>query len=62
MGRELEATELREELEAYAKVIKPYDWVLELFVPLELVKSLDDVILELAVKVLHPPLRLAYAT
>ena len=51
VGREVSAEELRKELEAYAKVIKPYDWVLELFVPLKLVQSLEDIVPALGVKV-----------
>ena len=51
VGREVTGDELRQELEQYAKVIRPLDWVLQLYIPLKLAKPLEDVIPQLGVKV-----------
>jgi predicted TIM-barrel fold metal-dependent hydrolase len=51
VGREITASELRKELEQYAKVIKPFDWVLQLYIPLKLAIPLEEVIPLLGVKV-----------
>ena len=51
VSREVTASELRQELEQYAKVIRPLDWVLQLYIPLKLATPLEDVIPKLGVKV-----------
>ena len=51
VGREVTDAELRQELEQYANVIRPLDWVLQLFVPLTLLPSVQKVVPGLGVKV-----------
>ena len=51
VGREVTEDELRHELKQYAKVIKPLDWVLQLYIPLKLATSLRSIIPDLGVKV-----------
>lgn len=50
VGRELSNEELRSELESYAKVLKPFNWVLQLYIPLRLAMPLLNIIPELGVK------------
>jgi predicted TIM-barrel fold metal-dependent hydrolase len=51
VGRELSEQELRAELESYARLLKPFDWVLELYIPLKLSMSLVNIVPTLGVKV-----------
>ena len=52
IGRQIDdAEELSLELQQYAKVIQPHDWVLDLYVPLSLMPMLERVIPDLGVKV-----------
>lgn len=51
VGREVTPSELRQELEQYARIIRPLDWVLQLYIPLKLATALEDVIPQLGVKV-----------
>ena len=51
VGRSVAFEELKRELVAYAKVIAPLDWVLDLYVPLALTQELEKIVPELGVKV-----------
>ena len=51
VGREVNEDELRAELENYARVLKPFNWVLQLYIPLKLAISLVNIVPELGVKV-----------
>ncbi len=51
VGREVDEDELRAELESYAKVLKPFNWVLQLYIPLKMAMSLVNIIPDLGVKV-----------
>lgn len=51
VGRELNEDELRAELESYARVLKPFKWVLQLYIPLKLAMSLVNFVPSLGVKV-----------
>lgn len=52
VGREVDdAAALRAELEAYAAVLRPLDWVLQLFVPMKLAVPLETIVPDLRVKV-----------
>ena len=51
VGREMSPPELRQELGEYAKRIRPFDWVLQLYIPLKMCKALQDVVPDLGVKV-----------
>lgn len=51
VGREVTEDELRRELQQYAKVVKPFDWVVEIYTPLKLVTVLEKIVPELGVKV-----------
>lgn len=51
VGREVTERELRKELEAYATVIAPLNWVLQLYIPLKLTRILQHIVPELGVKV-----------
>ncbi|KAI1618957.1 hypothetical protein EDD37DRAFT_292659 [Exophiala viscosa] len=49
--REVSESELRSELQAYARVLKPLDWVLQLYIPLHLAVPLEKIVPDLGVKV-----------
>lgn len=51
VGRQVLEPELRAELEAYARVLRPLDWVLQLFIPLKLAIPLQKIVPDLGVKV-----------
>jgi predicted TIM-barrel fold metal-dependent hydrolase len=51
VGREVTGLELRQELERYAKIIRPFHWVLQLYIPLKMATALEDVVPGLGVKV-----------
>ncbi|ETI22651.1 hypothetical protein G647_06727 [Cladophialophora carrionii CBS 160.54] len=51
VGREVSEDELRAELESYARVLKPFKWVLQLYIPLALAMSLVNIVPGLGVKV-----------
>jgi len=51
VGREVDEEELRAELESYAKVLKPFNWVLQLYIPLKLAMPLVNIVPDLGVKV-----------
>ena len=51
VGREMSADELQSELNQYAKIIKPLDWALQLYIPLKLATPLEEIIPTLGVKV-----------
>lgn len=51
VGREVSEHELRDELQQYAEAIKPFDWVLDLYIPLKLATTLEKIVPELRVKV-----------
>jgi predicted TIM-barrel fold metal-dependent hydrolase len=51
VGRELTEDELRAELESYARVLKPFRWVLQLYIPLRLALPLVNIVPGLGIKV-----------
>lgn len=51
VGRELSEAELRAELESYASILKPLDWVLQLYIPMKLTIVLAKIVPSLGVKV-----------
>lgn len=51
VGRDLNEDDLRAELESYARVLKPFNWVLQLYIPLKLAMLLVNIIPDLGVKV-----------
>lgn len=51
VGREMSGSELRGELKRYADIIRRFDWVLQLYIPLKLARELEDVIPDLGIKV-----------
>ncbi|KAK5197330.1 hypothetical protein LTR72_000555 [Exophiala xenobiotica] len=51
VGREVSESELRGELQAYARVLRPLDWVLQLYIPLRLAIPLEKIVPDLGVKV-----------
>jgi len=51
VGREVSDAELQQELEQYARIIKPYNWVLQLYAPMKLADSLVKIVPDLGVKV-----------
>ncbi|EXJ90276.1 hypothetical protein A1O1_03375 [Capronia coronata CBS 617.96] len=52
LGREcVTESELRAELEAYAAVLRPLGWLLELFIPLKMAITLEKIVPDLGVKV-----------
>lgn len=51
VGRELTDTELREELESYANILRPLGWVLQLYIPMKMAIPLEKIIPDLGVKV-----------
>ncbi|KAK4937624.1 hypothetical protein LTR10_021770 [Elasticomyces elasticus] len=51
VGREVRDSELRSELQAYARVLKPLDWVLQLYIPMHLAVPLEKIVPDLSVKV-----------
>jgi predicted TIM-barrel fold metal-dependent hydrolase len=51
VGKVLNAQELRTELLRYAEVIRPLDWVLQIYLPLNMVSYLEAVVPDLQVKV-----------
>lgn len=51
VGRELSDAELRAELESYAGILKPLNWVLQLYIPLQLTVPLEKIVPSLGVKV-----------
>ncbi|KAK5467332.1 hypothetical protein LTS15_000304 [Exophiala xenobiotica] len=51
VGREVTESELRGELQAYARVLRPLDWVLQLYIPLRLAIPLEKIVPGLGVKV-----------
>jgi predicted TIM-barrel fold metal-dependent hydrolase len=51
VGRELSDEELRKELQSYAEVLKPFNWVMELYIPLKLALPMANIVPELGIKV-----------
>lgn len=51
VGREVTESELRSELQAYARILKPLGWVLQLYIPLRLATPLETIVPDLGVKV-----------
>jgi predicted TIM-barrel fold metal-dependent hydrolase len=51
VGRKLSDAELRAELESYASILRPLNWVLQLFIPLKLTVALEKIVPRLGVKV-----------
>ncbi|KEF58947.1 uncharacterized protein A1O9_03790 [Exophiala aquamarina CBS 119918] len=51
VGRELSDTELRAELESYASILKPRNWVLQLYIPMRLTTPLAKIVPDLGLKV-----------
>lgn len=51
LGRELDENELRSELIEYADVIRRLDWVLEVYIPLNMATVLERIVPELDIKV-----------
>lgn len=51
VGREVTESELRSELHAYARILKPLDWVLQLYIPLKLATPLENIVPDLGLKV-----------
>ena len=49
--RDLSAQELKKELEAYATAIRPFDWILQLFVPMKMITMLEPIVNGLGVTV-----------
>jgi predicted TIM-barrel fold metal-dependent hydrolase len=47
----MDAAELSATLQQYANVIRPLDWVLQLYVPLKMVADLENIVPELGVRV-----------
>lgn len=47
VGRSPTASELRAELQAYARLLRPLDWVLQLYAPLQLAVALDEILPDL---------------
>jgi predicted TIM-barrel fold metal-dependent hydrolase len=50
VGREVSGPALRQELEQFAEIIRPFDWVLQLYIPLKLAITLETIIPNLGVK------------
>ena len=51
VGRVLSEQELRKEMSLYANVCRPLDLVLEVFLPMSMIKGLEGIISELGIKV-----------
>ncbi|EXJ66844.1 uncharacterized protein A1O5_10039 [Cladophialophora psammophila CBS 110553] len=51
VSREVNEDELRAELQSYAKALRPFNWVLQLYVPLKLALPLVHIVPDLGVKV-----------
>lgn len=51
VGKEMGVAELAMTLKQYADVIRPFDWVLQLYVPLKMAIDLEDIVPLLGVKV-----------
>ena len=50
VGKSMEAAELGSALQQYADVIRPFDWVLQLYVPLKLGILLEDLVPKLGIR------------
>jgi predicted TIM-barrel fold metal-dependent hydrolase len=51
VGKSMDAAELKSSLQQYADIIRPFGWVLQLFVPLKMAEDLEKIVPELDVKV-----------
>ncbi|EXJ80715.1 hypothetical protein A1O3_06999 [Capronia epimyces CBS 606.96] len=51
VGRDLSEAELCAELETYATLLRPLDWVLQLFIPMRLAVALESIVPDLGVRV-----------
>ena len=51
VGREISDNELRAELQSYADLLKPFNWVLQLYIPLRLAIPLANIVPTLGLKV-----------
>lgn len=51
VGKEMDAAELATTLQQYANVIRPFHWVLQLYVPLKMATSLEEIVPDLGVRV-----------
>ncbi len=51
VGKSVDAIELKEMLQQYADVIRPFGWVLQMYVPLDTATALETIIPRLGVKV-----------
>ena len=51
LGNNLDAEEVKSMLKAYADVIRPFGWVLQLYVPLEMAVFLEKIVPSLGVRV-----------
>jgi len=51
VGKSMEAAELGSTLQQYADVIRPFDWVLQLYVPLKMVSMLEGLVPTLGVRI-----------
>jgi len=51
VGREVSESDLRSELQAYARVLRPLNWVLQVYIPLHLAIPLENIVPDLGVKV-----------
>jgi hypothetical protein len=47
----MEASELATLLHEYANIIRPFDWILQIYIALDAVEGLEDIIPSLGVKV-----------
>jgi predicted TIM-barrel fold metal-dependent hydrolase len=51
VGKEMDAAEFAATLQQYARVIRPFHWVLQLYVPLKMATSLEKIVPDLGVRV-----------
>ncbi|OAL32593.1 hypothetical protein AYO20_07903 [Fonsecaea nubica] len=51
VSRDMTEDELRAELQSYARVLRPFDWVLQLYVPLKLALPLLNVVPDLGIRI-----------
>ena len=51
VGREVSEDELRVELESHARLLKPFNWVLQLYIPMKLAMPLVNIVPNLGIKV-----------
>ncbi|KAI0143783.1 amidohydrolase [Xylariaceae sp. FL1272] len=61
VGKVMEQAELRETLQMYADAVRPLDWVVQLYLPMQMVPLLERIVPDLGVRVCvdhmgHPPL------